>query len=87
MIRPEQRNKMFALWNEVGFSGEENRDQRLRITAHILQVDSVESSNDLTAEQANTLIAALTERRDQMRAAQAQHDEQAGDNEQVGGES
>ncbi len=82
----EQRKHMFALWNEVGFSGEENRDQRLRITAHILQIDAVESSNDLTAEQADTLIAALTERRDQMRVGQAQQAEQAGDDVPVDGE-
>jgi hypothetical protein len=87
-IRDEQRKHMFALWNELGFGGDDNRDQRLRITAHVLQVESVGSSNDLTAEQADTLIAALTERRDQVRLAQALQDDQvAGDEPSDGDES
>ncbi len=86
-IQDEQRKHMFALWNELGFGGDDNRDQRLRITAHILQVESVGSSNDLTAEQADTLIAALTERRDQVRAAQAQQAEQVADEPTGGDES
>ncbi len=85
-ISADQRKHMFALWNELGYGGGENRDNRLRITAHILQVGPLGSSNDLTAEQADTLISALTERRDQVRAAQAQQDEQAADDVTVDGD-
>jgi hypothetical protein len=80
----QQRKRMFALWNEVGFGGDENRDQRLRITAHILQLESIESSNQLTAEQAETLIAALAAKRDEMQAGQA---DESVDVEVDGGES
>ncbi|MDT5119286.1 MAG: hypothetical protein QOE30_5025, partial [Mycobacterium sp.] len=60
----EQRKHMFALWGELGFAGDENREQRLMITAKILGLPDLESSSDLTRAEADRVIAALTERRD-----------------------
>jgi hypothetical protein len=67
----EQRKHMFALWGELGFAGDENREQRLMITAKILGLPDLESSSDLTRAEADTVIAALIERRDRTAATGA----------------
>ncbi len=59
----DQRGRMFALWGELGYDGEENRDTRLAITAKILGLPELESSSDLTRAEADTVIAALIERK------------------------
>lgn len=85
-----QRKRMFVLWDEIGYGGEENRDQRLAIIGKVLGLDGpVESSNVLTFEQADVVIAALDAKRRHMEAAQAAQAEQveAGDAEAGGGES
>jgi hypothetical protein len=69
-ITNDQRKHMFALWNELGFSGEENREQRLIITAKILGLEELESSNELTYDEAEKVIAALRERKEQQGGAQ-----------------
>lgn len=59
-IRDDQRRHMFALWNDLGFGGDENRERRLDITSKILGLlEPIGSSNDLTAGQAGVVIAAL----------------------------
>jgi hypothetical protein len=63
MVTREQQKHMFALWNELGYSGDENRDRRLEVTAKILGVAELESSNELTADEADRVIAALAERK------------------------
>lgn len=63
MISEHQRKHMFALWNELGFSGDANREQRLEITAKILKLPELESSNELTYAEAEQVIAALIERK------------------------
>jgi hypothetical protein len=68
----KQRAQMFALWNELGFKGDENRATRLQITAKILGLESLESSSDLDAVEANRVIAALIQKRDEQRAGGAQ---------------
>jgi hypothetical protein len=69
-ILDEQRRHMFALWGEMGFSGDENREQRLAITAKILGIrGELESSSDLTRSEAGRVIAALIERKEQTAAA------------------
>jgi hypothetical protein len=64
MVTREQQKHMFALWNELGFTGEENRAIRLEITGKILGVEGLESSNDLTQAEADRVIAALRERKE-----------------------
>jgi len=64
MVTREQQKHMFALWNELGFTGEENRANRLEITGKILGVEGLESSNDLTFDEAERVIAALRERKE-----------------------
>lgn len=66
LVTRDQQKHMFALWNELGFSGDENREQRLTITAKILDAPGIESSNELTADEADRVIAALVERRDRV---------------------
>jgi len=64
MVTREQQKHMFALWNELGFTGEENRATRLEITGKILGVEGLESSNDLTYAEADRVITALRERKE-----------------------
>lgn len=59
MASKKQRDHMFALWGELGYAGDQNRATRLDVTAKILGLDSIESSNDLTAAEASTVIDAL----------------------------
>jgi hypothetical protein len=70
MLTDKQRGHMFALWGELGFAGDENREQRLGITAKILGLPELESSSDLTRADADRVIAALIERKE--RTAQAE---------------
>jgi hypothetical protein len=62
-VGADQHGHMRALWRELGYDGDENRDQRLAITAKILGLPDLESSADLTRAQADTVIDALKERR------------------------
>ena len=61
-VRPDQHRAMHAAWRELGFVGDENRDNRLMITRNLLHLPELNSSADLTAEQADTVIAALRDR-------------------------
>jgi hypothetical protein len=55
-----QQKRMFALWRDLGYDGDENRTFRLEITSKILGLpEPLASSSDLTAEQAERVIAAL----------------------------
>jgi hypothetical protein len=54
---------MHALWRELGYDGDTNRDIRLAITAKILGLPDLNSSADLTRAQADQVIAALRERK------------------------
>lgn len=67
-VDQKQMRQMHALWNELGYGGEENRDTRLGFTAKILRLPELNSSSDLTRGQADTVITALAERRDRMRS-------------------
>lgn len=71
-LTESQRKRMFALWNELGFVGDENRQVRLELTARFLGVDAIGSSSDLTREQANVVLAKLQARREQMAAGGAE---------------
>jgi hypothetical protein len=70
LVTRKQQGHMFALWNELGFSGDENREQRLTITAKILGLEDLESSNELTYDEAEKVIAALRERKERQGGAQ-----------------
>lgn len=69
-VTREQQKVMFALWADLGYAGDENRDTRLNLTARFLGLESIGSSNDLTREQADTVIGKLRERKEQMGQAQ-----------------
>lgn len=57
----QQHRRMHALWREHGLGGDEHRADRLKRTAEILGLPALESSRDLTQEQASTVIAALAD--------------------------
>jgi len=63
-IGQDQRKHMFALWRELGYDGDENRETRLSITAKILGLPELESSSDLTRAEASRVIDALIERKE-----------------------
>lgn len=63
LVSDLQRKKMFALWRDLGYDGDDNRGKRLWLTAQILGLESLESSSDLTAAEADRVIAALLDRK------------------------
>jgi hypothetical protein len=64
----EQRQRMFKLWADVGFGTDADRATRLDLTAKFIGVDTVATSNDLTRDQADMVIARLEARKAQMQA-------------------
>lgn len=65
-LTDSQRGQMFALWGELGYGdNEQDRKTRLELTARLIGAESLESSNDLTAAEADTVIAKLRERKAQ----------------------
>jgi hypothetical protein len=65
-VGQDQHRHMHALWRELGYGGDENRDQRLTIMAKMLGLDALDSSADLTRAQGDTVIAKLRERKGAM---------------------
>jgi hypothetical protein len=60
---------MHALWRDLGYGKPEHRDFRLQKTAQILGLPDLNSSADLTREQADRVIAALERKRRQPQPA------------------
>ena len=58
-----QHRRMHALWRDLQYDGEHNRDVRLDITAKILGLPDLASSGTLTAAQATKVIEALEQRK------------------------
>ena len=58
-----QKRRMFKLWADLGFGTDADRPTRLELTAKFLGVDRIASSNDLTREQADIVIARLEARK------------------------
>ncbi|GAA4681228.1 ERF family protein [Phytohabitans rumicis] len=58
-VGQDQHRQMHALWKDVGFGGDENREQRLAITARILGLEELDSSATLTRGQGDQVIEAL----------------------------
>lgn len=71
LVGSDQHRHMHALWRELGYDGEDNRDNRLAITAKILGLPELESSAGLTRDQADEVIAALVERKARTGASDA----------------
>ncbi len=67
-VGADQHRRMRALWGDLGFGGDENREQRLTITAKILELPDLDSSADLTRAQADQVIAALAARKQRLAA-------------------
>jgi hypothetical protein len=66
-VEEKQKRHMFALWNELGFGDDANRATRLELTSKFVG-RPIESSNDLTAEEAGVVIAQLVARKEQVGA-------------------
>lgn len=62
-VGQDQHRHMHALWRELGYDGDENRDTRLAITAKIVGLPDLQSSADLTRTQGDAVITALKERK------------------------
>lgn len=69
-LTDEQRDQIAQLWTDLGFSGDENYEQRLTITAKILGFAGLESESVLTRVEADQVIAALAERKAKTAAGQ-----------------
>jgi hypothetical protein len=63
-----QKRRMFALWADLGYGTPDRREARLLKTARILGLDSIGSSDELTAEQAGIVIARLESRKAEIEA-------------------
>lgn len=70
-IRPQQRTAIQAGFSELGFGGDANRDQRLAVAARLAGVESLGSTNDLTAAQARLVLDGLAERKRAQRQERA----------------
>lgn len=68
-VGQDQHRRMHALWRELGYDGDDNRDTRLAITAKILGLPELQSSADLTRAQAASVIDALRARKEKMQEA------------------
>lgn len=68
----KQRSTIFALWGELGYKGDENREQRLTVTRRVLQLPKLESTSELTPAEAATLTDALRSKLDERNAAEAE---------------
>jgi len=67
-VGQDQHRHMHGLWRDLGYAGDDNRDNRLSITARILGLESLDSSADLTRGQADQVIAALRDRKERTQA-------------------
>lgn len=64
LVSQAQHRRMHALWRELGYPGEANREQRLTITAGLIKRE-ITSSAELTAAEADKVIEALEARKRQ----------------------
>jgi hypothetical protein len=71
MVEQHQHRRMHALWRQLGLDGEQHREERLRRTAEIVGLESLESSANLTRDQADQVIAALNNLAQQKQGAPA----------------
>jgi len=62
MVSDKQHRQMHALWRDLGYDGDENRDNRLAVISKILN-RPVETSKTLTAAEADVVILKLDERK------------------------
>jgi hypothetical protein len=62
MVTQQHHKTMHALWNELGYGGNEHRETRLQITAKLLGLTDLQTSSALTAAQAEHVIGKLRDR-------------------------
>jgi ribosomal protein S27E len=62
MSNTAQRKRIAGLWEELGYKGEEHYETRRDVTSKILGGIAIESTQDLTAAEADTVIRALMQR-------------------------
>ncbi|MFF5228425.1 hypothetical protein [Dactylosporangium sp. NPDC000521] len=68
MATHDQLTRMHILWGKLGYAGDPNRANRLKITANLVRRE-VGSSKELTASEATTVINALQDRASQQAVA------------------
>jgi hypothetical protein len=62
-VSRDQQKQMFKLWADLGYGTEADRETRLGLTARFIGADSIESSDDLTAAEAEIVLGKLRERK------------------------
>lgn len=70
MVTQDHHRHMHALWKDLGYGGEDNRLQRLAISAKLLGLAELHTSASLTAAQGDRLIDLLKARKREMGASQ-----------------
>ncbi len=71
-IEKRQLSRIQILFGELGYKGDENRAARLDVTRRILRLDARDTTSALSAQQADTVIEALVERKRQAGAPAGQ---------------
>jgi hypothetical protein len=69
-VGQDQHRHMHALWRELGYDGDENREKRIGITARLAGLEALDSSADLTRAQAAAVIDGLKARKAAMDGAE-----------------
>jgi hypothetical protein len=66
LITDQQRKAMFGLWAELGYDNNSDADRatRLEVIAKLLDLESLETTSDLTRDQAEQVLTAFRARRD-----------------------
>jgi hypothetical protein len=64
-VSRDQQKAMFKLWADLGYGTEADRETRLGLTARFIGAEVVESSDDLTAAEAEIVLTKLRERKAQ----------------------
>ena len=65
-VGPDQHRAMHALWRELGFDGEHNRETRLDLIGRFTGRSNLESSTEMTRHEADLVIEKLRDRRDRV---------------------
>lgn len=72
-VGQDQHKHMHALWREIGYGGDENREQRLTIMTRILELpEPLESSSNLKRWQGDKVIDALKDKKRELLAKKAE---------------
>lgn len=61
-VTKEQLDEIRGLWEELGFGGDANYDQRIKLTKDLLKIQNIDSTSDLLEAEAHQLLKVLRRR-------------------------